>query len=147
MAVIKEKKIIMSSVIENLLPSGLTDGEPEKTEVCADGFLKINGGEYIISYVEKTEGGRVCTDITVTDGEVRVKRSGGIESDMVFKEGFLHKSLYGVPPYSFDAEVFTKKIRNSMTRDGGRVDIFYTMKIGGADKFVKMRIECCDGNK
>ena len=142
MALIKEKKIIISSVIENLLPSGLSDGEPEKTEISADGFLKITDSEYIISYVEKTEGGRVSSDVTVTDGTVRVKRSGDIESDMLFSEGLSHKSVYSVPPYSFDAEVTTKRIRNSMTRDGGRVDIFYTMKIGGADKKVKMRIEC-----
>ena len=142
MAVIKEKKIIISSVIENLLPSGLSDGEPEKTEVSADGFLKISDGEYILSYVEKTESGRVSSDIFITDSTVRVKRSGDIESDMLFCEGLSHKSLYSVTPYSFDAEIFTKKIRKSMTRDGGRIDIFYTMKIGGADKKVKMRIEC-----
>ena len=147
MAVIKEKKIVISSVIENLLPSGLSDGDHEKTETSADGFLKITDSEYIITYVEKTEGGRVSSEICITDGAVRVKRVGDIESDMVFEEGLSHKSIYTVHPYSFDAEVFTKKIRNSMTRDGGRVDIYYTMKIGGADKKVKMRIECCYGSK
>ena len=147
MAVIKEKKIKMSSVIENLLPSGLTDGEPEKAEISADGFLKISDGEYTLSYVEITEGGRVAADIFVTESAVRVKRAGAIESDMLFCEGLSHKSIYGVPPYSFDAEIFTKKIRNGMTSEGGRVDIFYTMKIGGAEKKVKMRIECNDGCK
>ncbi len=147
MAVIKEKKIMMSSVIENLLPSGLTDGEPEKTEITADGFLKISDGAFTISYVEHTEGGRVAADIFLSENSVRVKRVGAIESDMLFEEGLLHKSLYGVPPYTFDTEVYTKKIRNSLTRDGGRVDIFYTMKIGGAEKKVRMRIECYDGCK
>ena len=146
MAIIKEKKIKMSSVIENLLPSGLTDGEPERAESVTDGFLKISDGEYAISYVELTEGGRVAADIVITDGSVRVKRAGAIESDMLFSEGLSHSSVYGVPPYSFDTEIYTKRIRNEMTRDGGRVDIFYTMKIGGADKKVKMRIECYDGN-
>ncbi len=146
MAVIKEKKIKMSSVIENLLPSGLTDGEPEKAETSADGFLKISDGEYTLSYVEITEGGRVCADIFVTESSVRVKRAGAIESDMLFEEGVTHCSLYGVPPYSFDTEIYTRRIRNEITRDGGKIDIFYTMKIGGAEKKVKMRIECCDGN-
>lgn len=146
MAVIKEKKIKMSSVIENLLPSGLTDGEPERAETVTDGFLKISDGEYSLSYVEVTEGGRVAADIFVREDSVRVKRAGAIESDMLFSEGLSHKSVYGVPPYSFDAEVCTKRIRNEMTRDGGKIDIFYTMKIGGADKKVKMRIECYDGN-
>ena len=142
MAFIKEKKLKVSSVIENLLPSGLVDGEPEKTEISPDGFLKISDGEYNITYSELTEGGKVVSDIIITDKSVRVKRTGAIESDMLFVEGLTHKSLYGVPPYSFDTEIITKKIRNNMTRDGGRVDIFYNMKIGGAEKQVKMRIEC-----
>ena len=142
MAIIKEKKIKISSVIENLLPSGLSDGEPERSELVSDGFLKISECEYNITCSEMTEGGKVVSDIIITDGSVRVKRVGAIESDMYFEEGYLHKSLYTVPPYSFDAEIRTKKIRNNMTRDGGRVDIFYNMKIGGAEKSVKMRIEC-----
>ena len=142
MAIIKEKKFVISSVIENLLPSGLVDGESEKTEISPVGFLKISDSEIVITYSEMTEGGKVVSDITVKDGSVRVKRVGAVESDMYFAEGLLHKSLYTVSPYSFDAEILTKKIRNNLTRDGGRIDIFYNMKIGGADKYVKMRIEC-----
>lgn len=142
MAIIKEKKFRISSVIENLLPSGLTDGEPEKTEITPEGFLKISDDEYVITYSEMTEGGKVISDITVKGSSVRVKRVGAVESDMYFEEGLLHKSLYGVPPYSFDTDIITKKVRNNLTRDGGRVDIFYNMKIGGADKHVRMRIEC-----
>ena len=141
MAFIKEKKFTVSSVIENLLPSGLVDGAPERTVIKPDGFLKVCDGEYNISYSEATEGGRVVTDIVISEKSVRVKRAGAVESDMYFEEGVSHSSLYSVPPYSFDAVVTTRKIRNSMTRDGGRVDIFYTMKIGGADKNVRMKIE------
>lgn len=141
MAIIKEKKFKISSVIENLTPSGLVDGEAECTEITPEGFLKITDDEFVITYSENTDSGRVVSDITLTEKTVTVTRRGGVVSDMVFSEGESHKSLYQVPPYSFDAEIFTKKIRNNMTRDGGRVDIFYTMKIGGADKSVRMKIE------
>jgi len=142
MAIIKEKKLIISSVIENLLPSGLPDGEPEKTEISPEGFLKISDSEYEITYSEMTEGGKVVSAINVTSDSVRVKRVGAVESDMLFREGLTHTSLYSIPPYSFDSEIYTRKIRNNLTRDGGRIDIFYNMKIGGAEKQVKMRIEC-----
>ena len=141
MAFIKEKKFRISSVIENLLPSGLVDGEPERTEISPDGFLKISKGEYEITYSEMTEGGKVVTDITVTEMSVRVKRVGAVTSDMYFEEGVSHSSLYEVSPYSFDTVVTTKKIRNGMARESGRLDIHYTMKIGGADKAVRMKIE------
>ena len=141
MAIIKEKRFKISSVIENLTPDGLVDGEAEKTEITPEGFLKISDGSFEISYVELTEGDKVITDIKITESTVDVVRRGAVESDMHFEEGKTHKSLYTVRPYSFDSEITTGKIRNNMTRDGGKVDIFYNMKIGGAQKHVKMRIE------
>lgn len=137
MAIIKEKRFKISSVIENLTPGG----EVEKTEITPDGFLKIFDGGFEISYVEITEGGKVVSDIKISENSVDVLRRGSVESDMHFEEGVSHKSLYTVVPYSFDSEIMTRKIRNNMTRDGGKVDIFYNMKIGGAEKSVKMRIE------
>ena len=141
MAFIKEKKFRISSVIENLDSNGLALSDTEKTEIVAAGFLKINGGALEISYTEQTEGGKVVSDIIISDSVVDVKRRGAVESDMHFEEGVCHKSLYSVVPYSFDSEVITRKIRNNMTRDGGKIDIFYNMKIGGAEKSIKMRIE------
>ena len=142
MAQIKEKKIKIASVIENFCSDGFAEGELERSESCSSGFLKISDNEYNLTCAEDTEGGRLVTDIVITEDTVRVKRVGAIESEMIFKEGMIHKSTYSIPPYSFDSEIMTKKIRNAMTSDGGRVDIFYNMKIGGAEKYVKMRIEC-----
>lgn len=143
MAVIKEKKIKLSSVIENLLETGLADGEPERSEETADGFLKLgDDGVMTISYVRVEDSSRVATDIVITCDTVRVTRGGDLRSDMLFSEGTRYTSLYEVPPYSFDAEIYTRKIRRAMDKDGGRIDIFYTMRIGGADKNVRMRIEC-----
>ena len=141
MAIIKEKKFKISSVIENLLPSGLVDGEPERTDISPEGFLKISEGGYEITYTEQTEGGKVISDITVSENTVRVKRVGAVSSDMLFDVGRTHASVYTVSPYSFDVEVTAKKIRNNLTRDTGRLDIHYSMKIGGADKAVRMKIE------
>ena len=66
MQLIKEKRFKISSVIENLTPDGLVDGEAEKTEITPEGFLKISDGSFEISYVELTEGDKVITDIKIT---------------------------------------------------------------------------------
>ena len=142
MAIIKEMKFYISSSIDNRTKEGLADGEPERNDITVEGFYKISDEGYEITYSEMTEGGKVVSDIIITSSSVTVKRRGAVESEMVFSEGLLHKSLYTVSPYSFDAEVLTKRIRNGLTKDGGRIDIFYNMKIGGADKAVKMRIDC-----
>ena len=107
MAIIKEKKFKISSVIENLSQSGLPEGDTERTEITPDGFLKISDGEIVIMYSESTEGGKVVSDIIIADDTVSVIRRGAVVSDMVFSEGERHNSLYQVPPYSFDTEIYT----------------------------------------
>lgn len=141
MAEVKEKKFRISSVIENLTPSGLSDGSPERSEITPIGLFKEDGETFVISYAEETEGGRVLSEITVAKNRVDVKRRGAVVSDMRFEEGVCDKSVYTVSPYSFDSEIVTRKIRNNMTWDGGRLDIFYNMTIGGAAKTVRMKIE------
>ena len=142
MAFIKEMKFRISSVIDNLSPSGLPEGEPERTEICTEGFYKTDGRSAEITYSELTEGGKVVSTITADADCVRVTRRGAVDSDMIFREGAAHSSLYTVAPYSFDTEVRCRKIRNGLTGSGGRLDIFYDMSIGGAEKSVKMRVEC-----
>lgn len=142
MAIIKEKKIRIVSTIENLDENGLVVDEPEINKSECAGFLKISEDEFVISYAEITENGKIISDIVIMQDGIRVKRTGAVKSDMYFAEGRTDKSLYEVSPYAFDAEIYTRKIRNSITRDGGRIDLFYNMKIGGADKSVRMKIEC-----
>ena len=133
MAIIKEKKIKITSTIENLNENGISDGSPERTESVCEGFLKISDTELLLTYSESTEGGKIVSDISITKEGVKVTRRGAVRSDMYF---------YEVSPYTFDVIVYTRKIRNNITKDGGRLDIYYDMKIGGADKNVIMKIEC-----
>lgn len=142
MAIIKEKTVKIISQIDNYDEHGLPSDEPEISESVCSGFLKITEDEFIISYTENGENGRTVSDITVTKEGIRVKRCGALTSNILFSENVTDKSLYEVSPYKFDVEVYTRKIRNSLTRDGGRIDIFYDMTIGGAKKSVRMKIEC-----
>ena len=141
MAFIKERKFKISSHIENLDESGIAEGDAERTEVSPDGFFKISDGEYVISYTETENGEKTVCEVTVKENTVKVSRRGAIKSDIIFEEGKEYSSLYSVGPYSFDCTVFTKKIRNNVTRDGGKLNILYKMTIGGQDKNVRMRIE------
>ena len=141
MKVIKEADIKVRSVIDNLDRSGLPDGDSEVTESRAVGYLHVLDGVTLLTYVEEQEGSRVTTEIKC-DGEcVRVVRRGSIESDIVLSVGQPHDSLYSVGPYKFDITVNAKKIRNSVTECGGRLALIYSMRIGGADKDVRMTID------
>lgn len=121
----------------------LSLGAAEGFERCENEYAATvaeRGGLLRLSYEETSEGGKIKSEITVADTRVRVRRTGAIESDFVFAEGESTTSLYRIPPYSFDARICTKKIRNNLTRGGGKLTIIYDMNVGGADKNVRMTI-------
>ena len=136
----REVKITAYSEISNLSPSGAVEGDVEITEERADGTLFAEDGKIVIRYKTESEGGRVDTELICEADALRVKRCGAVASDFRFKEGEEHSSLYSVGQFSFDTVILTRKIRNRMTDIGGRADVYYNMKIGGADKYVKMKL-------
>lgn len=133
-------KVKIGSVIENLDSLGNVEGEREENESKCFGQYFYSESLTTLSYTERGEGGEVTSLITVSGDEVTVQRRGAIESELKFKEGECYSSLYSIPPYSFDATVSTRKIRLSLGNEGGSVDLFYNMKIGGAEKSARMRI-------
>lgn len=142
MAFIYDAEIRIHSVIDELDEAGIATGEPEVSINTLPGFLKYDrvSGDITVSYAEYVEGERVLTDILLSADTVTLKRRGALTSDMVFREGEVTKSLYTVSPYSFDMTLTTKKIRSSLTKEGGELSLIYTMNVGGADKAARMKI-------
>ena len=132
--------ITVNSVIDNLSDAGLPDGEPEINIFTTDGTLALIDGGYLITFTEEQDGGSATTNLYVYEGGVRLVKSGAITSEMRFSEGEVWGTLYCVGPYSFDMVVRTKKIRNSITEDGGDLQLIYTMNVGGQEKNVRMKI-------
>lgn len=137
---LKRVNLKIESVIDNLDSAGLTEGESERNVSESVGSLLISGEDVRITYKEKTEGGESESEIICSGGGVTVRRRGAIESELYFKEGETHQSVYSVPPYKFDAEVKTRRVRIELSETGGRIDLFYNMKIGGAEKAARMKI-------
>lgn len=144
---ISKVKVKIESSIENLDAAGLPDGDVEKNVSEAEGFYRFDDGKAHLNYTEENEGGRCRTEISCLGGEVIVRRSGAIESEMRFFEGESHLSIYSIPPYRFDATVTAKRVRIELTEDGGGVDLLYNMKIGGADKSARMKIWISQASK
>ena len=137
---INRVKVKIESSIEDLNDAGLPEGDIERDTVEADGFYRYDGGDIHLSYSEEREGGRIRTEIISVGGGVRVVRSGAVDSNMYFSEGESHSSIYTVPPYSLDATVYTRRIRLELDSEGGRIDLLYNIKIGGADRSARMKI-------
>ena len=140
MALAKKIKLNISSVIENLDDAGLPEGDLERDSISCSGELISSPAEITISYLEKREGGEVNCTVGYSPLGVAVKRSGSVESEMRFAPGKIYKTLYKVPPFSFDMTIETLRITGALSEIGGEITLFYKMTVGGASKKVKMKI-------
>lgn len=140
MACERKTKLTILSEIDNLTEGGASVDDVERTEITAQGTSLVRDGALLISYSTEENGERTDTEITVTEDTVTVRREGAAEHEFVFREGFTHRTVYRVGAYAFDAEVRAKRIRNNIALEGGRLDLFYSMVIGGAEKRVRMKI-------
>lgn len=133
-------KLAINSYIENLDGSGLAEGEPEisRTERCAK--MTVRDSDTFISYEEESENGKIFSDIRIGKTSVTVSRRGALESVLLFADGEEFNTVYSVPPYKFDMRVTTLRLRSSVDKDGGELDVLYTMSIGGAAKKCRMTI-------
>lgn len=145
MAFIYDADFTVHSVIDNLDDAGLPVGEPEVNILTVSGFLKISrtdeGEVFNMMYSESDEDrARTVTDITVEGGSVLLSRHGGVDYTIRFSEGEEYTGIYSVPPYSFDMRVYTKRVRSSLSREGGELQMIYSMEVGGAEKSCRMKI-------
>ena len=60
---------------------------------------------------------------------MELKRTGKLNSHMVFREGVHHDSLYQLEFGALMITVCANKIRSSLTEDGGTVDLVYGIEI------------------
>ncbi|MBQ8380712.1 MAG: DUF1934 domain-containing protein [Clostridia bacterium] len=140
MAITKSIRLAIHSNISNIGEGGVREGAAEITDSAHDAEMTVTESSVIIKYKETTEGGDVISKITSEGDTVTVERSGAIRSVMVFKPGSVYRSLYEIPPFSFDMAITVKAMKNSITLFGGSADILYTMDIGGAQKSCRMKI-------
>ena len=128
------------SEIDNLSEGGVSVGDIERAEIAAEAEIEYADGALCLTYTTVENDIPTVTAIKMYRDKAVVTRTGDVVSELVFIEGKATRSVYRVGPYAFDAEVMATRIRNAMTEDGGRIDIFYRMRIGGAEKSVRMKI-------
>ena len=116
-------------VCNNLTGAG---GEPatEKDDFLVSGFMRKTKGGFRIEFREK--GDNVTTTIdTFEDDTVAVNRCGQMHSHMVFADGKTHICICDTEYMPIQMRVNTKRLANTLTMQGGKLDIDYTVEIVG----------------
>ena len=105
--------------------------EPDTIELVTEGTMEYRGNGWDISYEESDLTGLegVTTTFRIEDGKIVLKRSGKLNSQMVFQEGLSHDSLYQMEFGALMMTVTGKKVAHNLTEAGGTVDLVYSIDI------------------
>lgn len=107
--------------------------DPEVIELVTEGTLEQLDGCWEICYEESDLTGLagVTTTFRLEPGQVILRRTGKLRSEMVFREGVSHDSLYQMDFGALLLTVCAKQIQASICAQGGTVDLVYDIQIEG----------------
>ena len=105
--------------------------DPDVIELVTEGTLESRGNCWEILYDESGLTGMegVTTSFLVSSDRIILTRTGKLNSQMIFKLGEVHESLYQMELGALLLSVCAQKIEWSLTEQGGTVDLVYTIDI------------------
>lgn len=111
------------------------DGQPEAVELITEGEYYKEGNEFFAQYEESEISGMegTRTIMKINKDTLRIVRSGTTTSDLLFKKGTDHVSLYNTPFGTLEVMIKPKKVDININEEGGNVKLEYKMEAFGLD--------------
>ena len=96
-----------------------------------EGTLELTEEGLRLSYEESALTGMEGTTTTfeVKGPQVILRRSGAVNSQMVFEEGRQHTSLYETPFGELTVDIQTSRLRHTLSERGGLMEIRYSIAV------------------
>lgn len=109
--------------------------EPEVIELMTEGTLEYRDGGWDICYEESELTGMagVTTSFRLEPGTVILERTGKLQSQMIFRLGIPHESLYQMDFGALLLTVCAQMIEANIDENGGTVDLGYSIAIENND--------------
>lgn len=107
------------------------DQDPDVIELVTEGMMEFSDGGWNISYEESDLTGLsgVTTTFRVERDQVTLSRKGRLISQMVFKEGVSHSSLYQMEFGALLVTVCATRIFAQLGEGFGTIDLVYNIDI------------------
>lgn len=107
------------------------DQEPDVIELVTEGTMEYRNGGWDICYEESDLTGLsgVTTTFRVEEGQIVLTRTGRLNSQMVFREGVNHDSLYQMEFGALMITVCASRIFVQLGEEGGMIDLVYGIEI------------------
>ena len=105
--------------------------EPEVIELVTEGTMVFRHGGWDISYEESALTGLegVTTTFRVEKDQITLTRTGKLNSQMIFRQGETHDSLYQMEFGTLMLTVEAKFMYFDILPDGGSIDLTYGISI------------------
>ena len=105
--------------------------EPDVIELVTEGTLEDIAGGWRLHYEETDLTGLqgVNTTIEVQGKTVTLTRGGKLNSQMIFREGESHDSLYRMEFGALMMTVCATRVESDLTEDGGTIDLSYHISV------------------
>ena len=107
------------------------DQEPEVIELVTEGTMEFRDGDWDISYEESALTGLegVTTTFRVEPDQITLTRTGKLNSQMIFRQGESHDSLYQMEFGTLMLTVEAKFMYFDILPEGGSIDLTYGISI------------------
>ena len=107
------------------------DQEPEVIELVTEGTMEFRDGGWDISYEESALTGLegVTTTFRVQPDQITLTRTGKLNSQMIFRQGQSHDSLYQMEFGTLMLTVEAKFMYFDIIPEGGTIDLTYGISI------------------
>ena len=113
------------------------DSDDNLIEYSTDGFLTVDGDTVRIAYEELEELGMKDAITTLmfdrrTPGYINMVRSGPVTAGLVFDSGVRRQNCaLSAAGMAFQFCIHTRKVENTVTEKGGRIDLDYLLEFHG----------------
>ena len=117
-----------------------SDGDVTELTSLSPGCLRESADGLLLTYTDTTEGGKVFNRIEIKDDSVSVRRTGAVSMALTFCVGQSERTVYGVPPFTFDMTVTTESLKVRREESGVRIGLRFRSTVGGAPQSTELVI-------
>lgn len=116
------------------------DNETDTIEEIAYGNYREKDGKQYILYKTETNDDKISSMIKISSDEILIKRSGSVNSSIVYKVDEKRRFMYSLPYGSVEMEIETERIISKLDKDGGTIELVYALSVQGEKYFNDMKI-------
>lgn len=127
---ILEKKVLISVKTVQVI-----DGQEEKVELVTEGKYREEGDAFFAEYDESKLSGMEGTKTTlkIDKDSLSIIRNGTTNSNLMFKKGLDHISMYTTPMGTLELTIKPSKVEINMNETGGSAQLEYKMEAMGLE--------------